>query len=69
MGVVLHHSRTYHMNRTNERLIFWVHFAKMMWYLFSGNAHVGYLFNHETNPLRTQKIETHKDVLLIHSLF
>ena len=69
MGVVLHHSRRYHMNRTDERLIFWVHFAKMMWYLFSGNAHVGYLFNYEANPLRAQKIEARTNVSLIHSLF
>ena len=68
MGVVLHQSRRYHMNRTDERVIFWVHFAKMMWYLFSGNAHVGYLFNYGANPLHTQKVEARTDVSLIHFL-
>jgi hypothetical protein len=46
-------TKKFHMRHTAERVELFNFLAKLLWYLISGNSHVGYLFNHNTNPLHT----------------
>ena len=39
------------MRYTAERVELFNLLAKLLWYLISGKSHVGYLFNHDNNPL------------------
>ena len=49
--VTLHRSRKYYMRSTAHRVDFFKDYAKLLWYLTSGKAHVGYLFDYGDNPL------------------
>ena len=39
------------MGNTVERVSLFRLLAKLVYYLSSGKSHVGYLFNHEQNPI------------------
>jgi hypothetical protein len=39
------------MRHTGERVELFTLLAKLLWYLISGRSHVGYLFNHNGNPI------------------
>jgi hypothetical protein len=40
------------MHKKDERAEFFELLVKLLWYLGSGKAHVGYLYNFENNPLK-----------------
>jgi hypothetical protein len=39
------------MRYTAERIELFKLLSKLLWYLISGRSHVGYLFDHNDNPL------------------
>lgn len=49
--IQLRRTKKYHMRHTAERVELFTLLAKLLWYLVSGKSHVGYLFNHNDNPL------------------
>jgi len=49
--VQLKRTKRYHMHHTAERVAWFELFVKLLLYLASGRAHVGYLFNYRDNPL------------------
>lgn len=49
--VQLRRTKAYHLRLGNEREDIFRLLARLLWYLSSGRAHVGYLFNYPDNPL------------------
>jgi len=49
--VTLHRSRKYYMQSRAHRVDFFKDYAKLLWYLTSGKAHVAHLFDYDDNPL------------------
>ena len=49
--VQLKRTKRYHMHHTAERVAWFELFVKLLLYLASGKAYVGYLFNYRDNPL------------------
>jgi len=49
--VILQQSKVYHLRDATERGEIFTHLMKLIWYLVSGEAHVGYLYNHPHNPI------------------
>jgi hypothetical protein len=49
--VHLHHIRKYHMWAASEIARLFQVLVNLLYYLSSGEAHVGYLFNYDDNPL------------------
>ena len=41
------------MRNTADRVELFILLAKLLWYLTSERAHVGYLYNYPENPLHT----------------
>jgi len=41
------------MRNTTERVDLFKLLAKLLWYLISGRAHIGYLYNYNENPIHT----------------
>ena len=60
--IVLKKTKVYHLRDANERAEIFLLLAKLVWYLASGEAHVGYLYNHPENAI-------HKIVNSPHELF
>ena len=52
LRVVLKRTRKYHMRDTKGLVDLLKVLIHLLIHLTSGNAHVGYLFNHDQNPLR-----------------
>ena len=48
--VKLYQSRAYMMKNAQDQASFYRLLAKLLWYLGSGNSHVGYLCNCPKNP-------------------
>ena len=49
--VILRKSKVYHLRDATERGEIFTHLMKLIWYLVSGDAHVGYSYNHPRNPI------------------
>jgi len=49
--VHLRRTKKFHMGDPGERVDLFCVLAKLLWYLKSGLSHVGYLYNHESNPM------------------
>jgi hypothetical protein len=49
--IKLRQSRKFSMRNKDERLGVFELLAKLLWHLQSGRAHVGFLFDHATNPI------------------
>ena len=52
LRVALKRTRKYHMRDTESLVALLKVLVHLLIHLTSGNAHVGYLFNYEQNPLR-----------------
>jgi hypothetical protein len=49
--VALRRTKKFHLQHTGEWVELFQLLAKLLWYLISGESHVGYLHNYEGNPL------------------
>ena len=49
--ITLHRTQKFRMRRTADRVKFFRLLARVLFYLVSGNAHVGYMFHYEENPI------------------
>src|SRR6266516_2825332 len=51
--VTLQHTKRFHLRKTAQRVEFFEVLVRLLWYLRSGESHVGFLHNFEGNPLHT----------------
>lgn len=49
--ITLHRTQKFRMRRTDDRVKFFRFLARVLFYLVSGKARVGYLFDYEENPI------------------
>jgi len=56
--VKLHRSRAYMMKNAADQAAFYQLVAKLLWYLASGESHVGYLCNCPRNPFVTNPVSS-----------
>jgi hypothetical protein len=60
--VKLYQSEGYSMKKPEDQAKFYVQLTKLLWYLSSGESHVGYLYNSPRNPFAPKLVIFPSDI-------